>query len=293
MDDALRCAGQGITVAIAEGHAEVAKGIYRSFRAERRHFSLAPNQFEKLYKMLLDGGEYEDALWAIRASGAVGGDERRVQKGILAVADGTAAGGDQRKALTFYEFFLAQYPDSRFTDYCRDKADVLRRKVGPVDDDDIVYLDFKPSMPAPPKATSESPAPRAPSEMPSEVPLPRTPSEVSVPRTPSAPPPRTPSEPPPKLAEPPPAPKPSQPPPLPKSAVDKLMDLDKGATKFGLPLSTPKPSDEDADDPLDLLPELPKSHGLPPPPKLRKRKAEIEEAEMNAHQLEKTTPDED
>lgn len=109
-----------IKTAIAAGTGPVAVDLFVEFAPVRHQLDLQTPALEALGRISLQRNLLDDALWCFNSLARLGGDATKVQKGLIAVAEGAAKAGNTSRAVEVFDLLLGQYPDSPFAAYVED-----------------------------------------------------------------------------------------------------------------------------------------------------------------------------
>lgn len=117
--EAIDTASEALSHALSSGASGVALSCYAAFQAHRKALKLKPAELEELGRGLLEQKKFADAAWCFAASAKFGGEPLRVQKGIIASADGANKAGQFKEAARLYQFVLQSAPAPAHAEYCQ------------------------------------------------------------------------------------------------------------------------------------------------------------------------------
>jgi hypothetical protein len=118
LDEAVATAGQAITRAVASGATPVAVASYAAFTKQRASLTLKAEELDQLAWALLEQSKFADAVWCFAASGKAGGQAAKVQKGLVAAAEGYSKAGSYAEAVRVCEFVIKQAPGTPNAKHC-------------------------------------------------------------------------------------------------------------------------------------------------------------------------------
>jgi hypothetical protein len=123
-------ASAAIEEALKVGLPDIALAGFAALGANRKGVKLAPADLDRLSRTLLNAGKIDDAVWCQMAALKGGAPSPKVEKGIVAAAEGAVRHGDKKKGAAVFAFFLKNFPDSDLTGYCQKEFKRLKNDVG-------------------------------------------------------------------------------------------------------------------------------------------------------------------
>jgi hypothetical protein len=118
--EAIATASEAITRALAAGEVPLAVDCYEAFHDHRKSLTIKGAELEQLGRGLLEQKKFGEAAWCFASSGRIGGDAVRVQKGLIASAEGLNKIGQLVEAKRIYQFVVNFTPGSPNAQYCQD-----------------------------------------------------------------------------------------------------------------------------------------------------------------------------
>jgi hypothetical protein len=118
--EAIATASEAISRALAAGEMPLAISCHEAFHAHRKSLTVKGPELEQLGRGLLEQKKFGEAAWCFASSGRTGGDAVRVQKGLIASAEGLNKIGQLIEAKRIYQFVVNFTPGSPNAQYCQD-----------------------------------------------------------------------------------------------------------------------------------------------------------------------------
>lgn len=118
--EAIATATEAISRALANGETALAVACHEAFHAHRKSLTVKAAELEQLGRGLLEHKKFGDAAWCFASSGRTGGDPIRVQKGLIASAEGLNKKGQLVEAARIYQYVVNIAPGSPNAQYCQD-----------------------------------------------------------------------------------------------------------------------------------------------------------------------------
>ena len=118
--EAIATASEAISRALAAGEMPLAIACHEAFHAHRKSLTVKGPELEQLGRGLLEQKKFGEAAWCFASSGRTGGDAVRVQKGLIASAEGLNKIGQLVEAKRIYQFVVNFTPGSPNAQYCQD-----------------------------------------------------------------------------------------------------------------------------------------------------------------------------
>jgi len=118
--EAIATASEAISRALAAGEMPLAIACHEAFHAHRKSLTVKAPELEQLGRGLLEQKKFGEAAWCFASSGRTGGDAVRVQKGLIASAEGLNKIGQLVEAKRIYQFVVNFTPGSPNAQYCHD-----------------------------------------------------------------------------------------------------------------------------------------------------------------------------
>ncbi len=118
--EAIATASEAISRAVAGGETPLAVDCYEAIHDHRKSLTIKGAELEQLGRGLLEQKKFGEAAWCFASSGRTGGDAVRVQKGLIASAEGLNKIGQLVEAKRIYQFVVNFTPGSPNAQYCQD-----------------------------------------------------------------------------------------------------------------------------------------------------------------------------
>jgi hypothetical protein len=128
--DAVATASQAISNAMASNEAGVAVATYSALAAQRADLVLTGEELEQLGRALLEQKRFSDAAWVLSTSAGAGGPKPKIEKGLVAAADGLSKAGQLPAAARVYQYLVNYFPGSPGAEYSEQMLAALRIKMG-------------------------------------------------------------------------------------------------------------------------------------------------------------------